>query len=355
MTEQITLVESAGEATTLSKGRYHAKLISADSWGSTAYYPRDVLARDGSRVFHKGVKMYQDHLTESEQFERPEGSVANLVGKLISDSQFEESGDDGPGLYADVEFYPSYIDRISELKEDVGLSIRADGLTEIGERDGRVGPVLVGMLRADSVDVVTQAGVGGRLTRMLEADRGKAGRPVEKESHPVTNVTKEEFDAFKAEISEQLKNIPDQVKEAVKASTVTPVYPDDPQAGELPDPLARAKEGHNVTEGQITTHEFKPGGSVVENPLPEPEKVVEALRHNDLPAEAATGLYASLRKGTSLEDAIAEQIKLREAYVGSVSETGVLHLRESNNDGDHGAARAVARLGAGQRTTKIRG
>lgn len=355
MTEQITLVESGGNATTLSKGRYHAKLISADTWGSTAYYPREVLMRDGSRVFHKGVKMYQDHPTEFEVTERPEGSLANLVGKLITDAQFEENGDDGPGLYSDVEFYPSYVDRIAELKEDVGLSIRADGLTEIGERDGRVGPVLVGMLRASSVDVVTQAGVGGRLTRMLEADRGLAGRPVEnKEGHEVTNVTKEEFEAFKAEISEQLKAVPDQVKAAVAESLAQPVTPGT-ETTELPDPLARAKEGHKVGENAETTHEFTATGSVVNNPLPEPEKVVEALRDNDLPAQAAKAIYAAVREGKTLDEAIQDQIKLREAYIGSASETGTVRLRESANSGDHGTARAVARLGVGQRTAKIRG
>jgi len=354
MTEQVTLKEAAGNGRALSyKGRYHAKLISADSWGSTAYYPGDVLKRDGSRVFHAGTKMFQDHITEQEEFQRPEGSVANLVGKLLTDAQFEESGDDGPGLYADVEFYPSYVDRIAELKEDVGLSIRADGLTEIGERDGRVGPVLVGMLRANSVDVVTQAGVGGRLTRMLESDRGKAGKPVEKESHTVTNVSKEEFDALKAEISEQLKKISEQVEEAKKASAVQPITPGTEEVA--PDPLARAKEGHKVGENEETTHEFTPTGSVVTNALPEPEKVVEALREHDLPAQAAKGVYADLREGKTLDEAIQAQVKLREAYVGSASEVGTLHLRESGNGGQHGLAGAVARLGAGQRTAKIRG
>ena len=42
-------------------------------WGSSGYYPKDVLERDGSKVFTKGVKMYWNHQTISEEYERQIG------------------------------------------------------------------------------------------------------------------------------------------------------------------------------------------------------------------------------------------------------------------------------------------
>jgi hypothetical protein len=294
-----------------------ARIIEGNRWGSSAYYPREVLERDGPRVFTTGLQMFEDHLSENERWDRPEGSVGKLVGKLISDAVYEEDG-----LYADVEFYESYGPRINEIGDDIGLSVRASGLTEDAEMDGRYGPVLVAFLAADSVDVVTRAGAGGKLTSILESDRELAGQPIDKkEGTSVTDVTKEDFDGLKTELIEAITNLGTSLKESL-AGVVTP---------------------------EVTPE--------VEEPKPEEPKeepvaidhaaVVEAVRTNNLPTPAIASIIESLNKRVSLEDAVKEQVTLREAFVGSAAESGVVTFTESGGNGTKktGLARSLEILG----------
>jgi hypothetical protein len=239
-----------------------ARIIEGNRWGSSAYYPREVLERDGPRVFTTGLQMFEDHLSENERWDRPEGSVGKLVGKLISDAVYEEDG-----LYADVEFYESYGARINEIGDDIGLSVRASGLTEDAEMDGRYGPVLVAFLAADSVDVVTRAGAGGKLTSILESDRELAGQPIDKkEGTSVTDVTKEDFDGLKTELIEAITNLGTSLKESL-AGVVTP---EEKPEGEEPK-----------------TEEPKEEPVVIDHAA-----VVEAVRTNNLPTPAIAAIMS---------------------------------------------------------------
>jgi hypothetical protein len=323
------LKEAVSNATELSSGKYRVKLIAADKWGSSAFYTSEVLKRDGSRVFHKGLHMYQDHLSESEQWDRPEGSIANLVGVLDSDGQFEENGPEGPGLYADAQFYPSYVTRIAEIKKDVGLSVDAQGLTESGERDGRVGPVLVALLTAKSVDVVTKPGAGGKVLHMIESDRGLAGRPIEsKENQSMTDVTKEDFEALTAKFDA----LPGLFVDALKTAGLVPA-----QETVVENKVVEGTEP--VVETVVDTTSAT--DTVVDLDL---GHVLEALRDSELPGVAAPQIVASMKKGATLEDAIAEQVKIREAYVAATAEKGSVHLQESAKTEAHGLARSVTVL-----------
>ncbi|MGE4535418.1 hypothetical protein, partial [Halomonas sp.] len=51
-------------------------------WGSSGHYSKAVLQRDGPKVFTKGLHMYIDHPTPTEEAERPERSVNGLGGVL---------------------------------------------------------------------------------------------------------------------------------------------------------------------------------------------------------------------------------------------------------------------------------
>lgn len=128
--------------------------------GSSAFYPAEVLERDGARVFPKGTQMFFDHATNEEMSQRPEGSVKSLVGKFVTDAWYEDGA-----LYAEAQFYPTYAQLINEFAEDVGISVRATGKVE--EAEGR--NTLVAFGQGISVDVVTKAGAGGRFLELLEA------------------------------------------------------------------------------------------------------------------------------------------------------------------------------------------
>lgn len=320
VTTEVRLSESVAGAGTSQVGkRWRAKIIAADTWGSSAYYPAEVLERDGSRVFTSGLKMFQNHPKESDEYERPERSVEDMVGKLITEAVYEADNPEGPGLYADVEFYDSFLSSINEKHQDVGLSVRAQGLTEDGEMDGRFGPILVGLLAAKSVDVVTQAGAGGKLTSILESDRDLAGRPIEStEGTSVTDVTKEDFDALATKLEASITGL----SESIVAGITEALRPAEKTAEEI------AAIDENKTDEVVIDH----------------AAVVEALRTENLPAASAGAVIVALKEGKTLEDAIKAQVELREAFVSTQPETGVV-IKESGKPAKTGLAAAVELLG----------
>lgn len=325
--EKIQLNESVTGRTGGTGAKRRAKIIEGDRWGSSAYYPSEILKRDAPLVVKAGTQMFADHLSESEKYDRPEGSVHNLVGKLTTDAVWDDSGDDGPGLYADVEFYESFVPRINEIGNDIGLSLRGDGYTEWGEAAGREGPILTSMLSANSVDVVTRAGAGGKLTSILESDRELAGRPVIKEGNQVTDITKEDFDAFLTKLVESNTALVDGFKTALTESAAAHV----PVEEEDKKPAAKGKKKEE--EEPVEVEE-----SAVDHAA-----VIKAVVEADLPAEAAAPIVESIRKGTSLEDAVKTQTDYRDA-LGARGYSGTVVLQESQSQST-GLARAVELLG----------
>ncbi len=145
-----------------------AKLI-APGKGSSAFYPAEVLKRDGPNVFKKGTHVYINHPTVAEEAARPEGDWHKLVGALSTDAVYHESHAKGPGLYAKVKFASESAPMIKEKAPYTGMSIRASGVAESGKSKDGV-PVLKQLTSAESVDIVTKAGAGGML--LTEAARG---------------------------------------------------------------------------------------------------------------------------------------------------------------------------------------
>lgn len=320
MTTEIKLVESlapTAEATVVKGKRWRARIIEANRWGSSAYYPADVLERDGARVFTAGLAMYANHATDSESWERPERNINDLVGKLTSDAIFESDG-----LYADVEFYDSFVDRITELAEDVGLSVKATGLTEDAEMDGRYGPVLVGLLAADSVDVVTKAGAGGKLTSILESDRTPAGRPIEQEgTQHVADVTKEDFEALKTALTEAIAGLGASLAESLKPAEVVELSDEDRAAAEA---KAEADKAAAEEEDKVDA-----------------VAVATAVTEAGLPASAISRVAADVQAGTELTEAVKKETD----YIAAAKapEVGVV-ITESGKT-DSGLSYAVKLLG----------
>ena len=157
-------------------GTAKIKLI-APGWGSSGYYPAEVLERDGPKVFRKGTKMYWDHQTATQEAERPEGSLRDLASELIEDAKWESGGSDGPGLYAKTKVFEQFRQSVDDLAPHIGVSIRAMGEARPGEVAGRKGTIIEKLTRAQSVDYVTQAGAGGKVLQLFEAARSAAIQP----------------------------------------------------------------------------------------------------------------------------------------------------------------------------------
>jgi len=217
------LSESFGLEATTSKNKWRIKVIES-GWGSSGYYPSAMLAEYGPRVFTKGTKVFMNHPSMSESNDRPERDVHQLAGKLVSDAVFQEGA-----LYADVKFYSHYAPIISEMYEDVGVSIHALGTTTIGEAEGREGPIVESLVENDpltSVDVVTVAGAGGKFISLLESYKAKEEFSELDESITEGNesmITKDEFELaiadLKATLVEALSPLRESISVLVEAAT----------------------------------------------------------------------------------------------------------------------------------------
>lgn len=290
------VLHESGRAKGTGKRR-RAKLIAADVWGSSGYYPASVLERDAENVFFPGVKMYENHFTESEEYSRPEGDVAKMVGKLISYGVFEPDNEEGPGVYADVEFYDSYVDRINEIAEDIGLSVRGNGTSEDGEIAGRYGPIVTQLLNINSVDVVTTAGAGGKFVSILESAGPVAGTPTTKEGdQSVTALTKDEFTAGIAELKESFNTA---VGDGFVNSLTTA----------LKEALKPAIEVEPAASAAVITQVQEADEVVIDQ-----AELATKFAESALPVATMAGVVTALKEGKTIEEAIEAQVTLREAF-----------------------------------------
>lgn len=155
------------------------KLI-GPGWGSSAFYSKEMLKRDGPKVYEKGLHMYWNHPTETEEAERPEGDLNNLAAVLTENAHWEDNGVKGPGLYSKAKVFSDYATQVAEKGEDIGLSINAAIRTHEGTAEGKSGRIADQMVRAYSVDFVTKAGAkGAPIVPARESIRGL--QPVRKE------------------------------------------------------------------------------------------------------------------------------------------------------------------------------
>ncbi|MCI0657875.1 MAG: hypothetical protein L0170_12500, partial [Acidobacteria bacterium] len=136
-----------------------------------------VLKRDIPKVFPKGTKMYLDHPTVTENKERPERSVKDLAAALASDPKWEKNGPDGPGMYANAKVLEDKRELVNQMAPFIGLSIRAGGLVERGEAEGREGQIVKAIEVGDSVDFVTEPGRGGKILELYESLRKHPSPP----------------------------------------------------------------------------------------------------------------------------------------------------------------------------------
>jgi hypothetical protein len=153
-------------------------------WGSSGYYPADVLERDGAKAFPAGTKMYWNHPTAEEAAARPERDLRDLAAVTTSPAQWMANGPKGPGLYANARVMEAYKGSVDDMGGDIGVSIRAQGKARKGEAEGRKGPIIEAITAGQSIDFVTEPGAGGEILQLFEAARGRNGgaSPTSKEN-----------------------------------------------------------------------------------------------------------------------------------------------------------------------------
>ena len=288
----VELRENLGLTIEPSKGnKWKVKVIEA-GWGSSGYYPAEMLREYGPSVFKKGTKVFMNHPSINEENDRPERDVEKLAGKLTTDAYFTENG-----LVAEIQFYSHYAPIIKEMAEDVGLSIRALGEASQGEAEGREGPIIESLVADEltSVDVVTVAGAGGKFISLLESyTRKDAGTEQVTESLSEGNgmsISKEEFDAAIADLK------------AAFVEAISPVI----------ESVSILAEAAQPAEEEVAAEE-----ETLE-PAIDPVDVATKFNESGLPKLALQRVAEAMKSGS--EKSVEELIEDEKAYVSAVSES----------------------------------
>ncbi len=179
--------------------RVPVKLI-GPGWGSMAYYPADVLKRDGPSVFKKGTQMMWNHQTSTQEAERPEGDLNDLAAVLTKDAEWKDDGPKGPGLYSEAKVFSDYAEKVAEKGAHIGVSINAAIRGKEGEMEGRTGRIAERFVHAFSTDFVTKAGAGGApIVPVTESQRVQSGGSsmTPEETQAQVTLTKERDDLKK--------------------------------------------------------------------------------------------------------------------------------------------------------------
>ena len=147
--------------------RYRVRVIEGPRWGSSGYYGPDALD-SAADVLAEGTKVFLDHPSATEDRDRPERSLRDLAGRIVGPITRENDG-----VYAVMKVHPHWSAVVGSLAEsgDLDMSIRALAEFHPGEAEGRHGPIIDTITDFLSVDLVTEAGAGGRINvgRHLQA------------------------------------------------------------------------------------------------------------------------------------------------------------------------------------------
>ncbi|WP_152185344.1 hypothetical protein [Segeticoccus rhizosphaerae] len=172
MPNRVQLAESRplAEASTGadSSGKMLLQLISP-GWGSSGYYSAEVLqAAADAKIFPSGTHAFLDHPGYAEAQDRPERSVRDLAAVLAEDAHWDDTLQ---ALVAQAQVFAPYRTVLDEMKDAIGVSIRAYATAETGKAEGRTGPIITSLTEGISTDFVTSAGRGGKILAVLESAR----------------------------------------------------------------------------------------------------------------------------------------------------------------------------------------
>jgi cation transport regulator len=293
------------EGAVIDKGNAQIVVIKPGLNASKArYYPSEMLARD-FKVF-EGVKMYADHPTPTEEKEKPERSVRDWVATLKN----VHVGKDGAVLGEAVVVEPWMQAKLATLRDknmlaEMGVSINAIGTGSKGKVEGVDTSIIERIVRARSVDFVTEAGAGGGIVvyesnghvDTLAPDIDLVSLDVLKEHRP--DLVKELESAVRAEITKEVKHM-GELEDKVKAleTTVTDVTK---ERDDLKAQIAEAAKARAIAETATKLNEV-----VVKSNLPEPARLRILAQFKDAQTDAG----------------IDEAIKAEVAYIASLTEAG---------------------------------
>ncbi len=310
---------------------YAIKLISPGR-GSSGYYPPEVLRKAAeAKVFKAGTQMFWNHDTDAEESARPEGDLNRLAAVTTTDAAWNESGHDGPGLYARAKVFSDYADKVKEKGPHIGLSIRAGGHRDESASgpDGKKG-VITALKNAASVDFVTKAGRDGKI--FTESATAQEGEEMDKTE--IQALFKEALDSALAPLRAENKKL----SEAIALSSLEKTVPKLVEAAladvRLPDATKRAIVEKFSTPTILGLLPMKEGvidqvelGKMVEAEAVRQRDYLVALGYGaDIPAVGVRMTEAELKQTETERDAEMKQVteSLADILVGEKRENDPL-------------------------------
>lgn len=231
---------------------FRVRIIRAGE-GSSAFYPAEVIERDGPKVFKPGVFSFANHPSYEEQWDRPERDVTKIVGRQVSESEWSPTDQ---ALYADYRFSDKFVaEVIKPFGDIIGMSIYALGESEFDTIGDYTGAILTKFIEdpLTSVDVVTVAGAGGAIvTKVTEAykrynesaPKPPAPKPerATESKHKETGMDEETFVRRLEEGNTKLvDSLVEKLVEALKPAE--PETPDAPETSAVTEALIESKLG----------------------------------------------------------------------------------------------------------------
>lgn len=277
--KKINLTESGSGGGKLTGNVWRVRIIQTGQ-GSSGIYTESVLRQYGPAAFPKGTRVFFNHMTENEEWDRPAGDVTKIAGKLRTDPVYE-----GDGLYGEIEFGESALPIVRDFHDVIGLSIRAGGWSD---EDGVIQEIVPSKL--NSVDLVTEPGAGGRLIELMESFR---------ESAKIDTVNGEPSGS--SEESER-KPMNEQEIKALAEALAAAIKPEFTALTEALAPKAPEKEDEDTVDFAAVT---------------------ESALAADLGKSSRERVVKAVREGAKVEDAIASEKSLKEEFLAEAKTNDV--------------------------------
>ena len=290
--------------------KWLVRLISEGS-GSTGIYTKEALQGSFADAFPIGTHMYIDHASETEQWDRPEGTLTKLAAVIAETPHWQDSPD--PGMYATIEVVDQWAPFIEQVSDIIGVSIHC-GAT-LAQTDDIVTPVesLPPVIESfipspvNSVDFVTVPGAGGRLVEALESfKKGSAimdgSNKHNSERKRMDTEFKEALEALDTKLSALVEALADKAKKKDEE--------DEEDAKEDEEDAKKAKEDEE---------DAKKAKEEEEDKAKKAKEAILALADSDLPEVSRVRVAEAIARGYDAKTIMDRETKLVESIRESLS------------------------------------
>ena len=266
------------------------------------YYEKAMLARD-KKIF-ENLNMYADHPTESEQRERPERSVRNIVAR----TGVVTEGRNGELRTRAKIVAPWFKERCALMAEQgllktLGVSIVAIGEGVKKEIEGTRTHLIERLVKGRSVDIVTDAGAGG-FVELFES-----------EDHD------EDLNDIELVDADRLREVRPDLVEIIESAAQTKVVKETTDMSvELEKEVAELKEANTGLTAKNKEQQESLDAQAVKEAKADVEKLINEA---ELPKATKAKLTEQFKEATTA-DGVKEAIEIESKYLDELKETGAV-------------------------------